>query len=159
MVRTHHHFHSISFIHFRTPPETSGGTLGTIFSSFFATLTTEARLLAGASPSASASLEFWGSAGTRTITTLQRSAAAREGHRAVMEALILFFAALCNSTSFGDPVEVCKVVGGKGTAKLTAKLGRATYGADVENLSPDPGAMRVLLTKGMMEGLAREVEV
>jgi dihydroxyacetone kinase len=48
---------------------------------------------------------------------------------------------------------------GEGTAKLTAKLGRATYGADVENLPPDPGAMRVLLTKGMMVGLAWEVEV
>jgi dihydroxyacetone kinase len=50
---------------------------------------------------------------------------------------------------------VCK----QGGAKLTAKLGRATYIMDTGNLPPDPGAMSlVLLTKGMMEGLAREAE-
>ena len=111
MVRTHHHFHPVSFIHFRTPPETSGGTLGTIFSSFLAALTTEARLLAGASPPASASLEFWGSAGTRAITALQRRTAAREGHRTVMDAFIPFVAALSRATTFGNVVEVYKVGG------------------------------------------------
>jgi len=60
-----------------------------------------------------------------------------------MEALIPFVAALSNSTSFGNAVEVRKM-GGEGAAKVTAKLGRATYGADVENFPPGPGAMRVL---------------
>ena len=138
--------------------ETCGGTLGAIFSIFLAALTTEARSLAGSAPTATASLEFWGSAATRAITTLQRSTAAREGHRTVMDALIPFVAALSKATTFGDAVEACKA-GGEGTAKLTAKLGRATYVTDTGNLPPDPGAMSlVFLTKGMEEGLAREVE-
>ena len=41
-------------------------------------------------------------------------------------------------TTFGDMVEVCKA-GGEGTAKLTAKLGRATYVMDTGNLPPDRG--------------------
>ena len=74
-----------------------------------------------------------------------------------MDALIPFVAALSKATTFGDAVEACKV-GGEGTAKLTAKLGRATYVTDTGNLPPDPGAMSlVFLTKGMEEGLAREV--
>jgi hypothetical protein len=45
------------------------------------------------------------------------------------------------------------VEAGEGTAKLMAKLGRATYVMDTGNLPPDPGAMSlVLLTKGMMGG-------
>jgi dihydroxyacetone kinase len=154
MVSTHSHSHSISITHFLISlPETCGGTLGAIFSIFLAALTTEARSLAGASSSASASLQFWGSAATRAIITLQRSTAAREGHRTVMDALIPFVGALSSATNFGDAVEACKV-GGEGTAKLTAKLGRATYVTDTGNLPPDPGAMSlVFLTKGMQEGL------
>jgi len=50
-------------------------------------------------------------------------------------------------------MEVCKV----GGARLTAKLGRATYVTDTGDLPPDPGAMSLLLlTKGMK--LAQEAE-
>jgi dihydroxyacetone kinase len=59
---------------------------------------------------------------------------------------------------FGDAVEVWKL-DGEGTAKLMAKLGRATYVTDTGNLLPDPGVMSlVFLTKGMTEWLAREAE-
>jgi dihydroxyacetone kinase len=75
-----------------------------------------------------------------------------------MDTLIPFVAALSKATTFGDAVEACKV-GGEGTAELTAKLGRATYVTDTQNLPPDPGAMNlVFLTKGMQEGLAWGVE-
>ena len=74
------------------------------------------------------SLRLRGSAGTRTTTTLQRSTAACEGHRTVMDAPIPFVASLSRATTFGDAVEVCKM-GGEGTAKLTAKLGKAMYSA------------------------------
>jgi dihydroxyacetone kinase len=71
-----------------------------------------------------------------------------------MDTLILFVAALSKATTFGNVVEAYKL-GGEGVVKLTAKLGRATYVTDTGNLPPDPGAMSlVLLTKGLMEGLA-----
>ena len=115
---------------------------------------TETRSLAGAS----ASLEFWGSAATCPIITLHRSTAAREGHRTVIDALIPFVGALFKATKFADAVEACKV-GREGTAGLTAKLGRARYATDTGNLPPDSGAMSlVVLTKGMMEGLAWEAD-
>jgi len=75
-----------------------------------------------------------------------------------MDALIPFVAALSKATTFGVAVKACKA-DGQGTVKLMAKLGRATYVMDTGNLPPDPGAMSlVFLTKGMMEGLAWEVE-
>jgi dihydroxyacetone kinase len=129
------HFNHSSYI-----PETCSGA---IYSIFLAALTIEARFLASASISGSASLEFWGSAATRAIIILQRST--------VMDALIPLVDAVSKATTFGDPVEAWKL-GGEGTAKL----GRATYVMDTGNLPPDPGAMSLgLWTKGMMEGLAR----
>jgi len=111
---------------------------------------TEARFLASASTSASASLEFWGSAATRATIMLQWST--------VMDALIPLVAAVSKAMTFEDAVEAWKL-GGEGTAKLMAKRGRATYVMDTGNLPPEPGAMSlVLLTKGMMDGLAREAE-
>jgi len=74
-----------------------------------------------------------------------------------MGALISFIAALSTkATTFGDAVGACKL----GGAKLTAKLGRATYVMDTGDLPPDPDAMSlVFLMKGMMEWLAREAGV
>ena len=70
-----------------------------------------------------------------------------------MDALIPFVDALAKASSFGDAVQACRE-GGEGTAKLTAKLGRATYVTDNGNLPPDPGAMSlVILTEGMLKGL------
>ena len=44
-------------------------------------------------------------------------------------------------------------MGGEGTAKLMAKLGRATYVTDTGNLPPDPSALNlVFLTKGVGPG-------
>ena len=132
MVSTHHISHSISITHFHTPPETCG-TFGAIFSIFLGALATEARSLAGASASTSASLEFWGSA-TCAMVTLQRSTAARQGHRTVMDALILLITALSTATTLGDAAEACKA-GGEGTAGLTARLGTATYVTDTGNFA------------------------
>ena len=63
------------------------GALSAIFSISLATLTIEAR-----------SLEFWVSAAIHAITTLQRSIAAREGHRTVMDTLIPFVVILSKAT-------------------------------------------------------------
>jgi dihydroxyacetone kinase len=46
-----------------------------------------------------------------------------------VDALIPLVAAGSKATTFGDAVEAWKL-GGEGTAKLTAKLGRATYVMD-----------------------------
>ena len=75
-----------------------------------------------------------------------------------MDALIPLVAAVYKATTFGDAVEAWKL-DGEGTGKLMAKLGRARYVMDTRNLPPDPGAMNLLLlSKGMIEGLAREGE-
>lgn len=79
---------------------------------------------------------------------------AAEGHRTIIDALISFFATLSEATTFGDVVVACKVGG-----KLTVRLGRATYVMETGYLLPDAGAVGlVFLTKGLMEGLAREAE-
>ncbi|KAJ7471889.1 Dak1 domain-containing protein [Mycena latifolia] len=131
--------------------DTCGGTLGAIFSIFLAALTTEVR--ARAAGVQTADLAFWGAAGAAAIETLKLSTAARVGHRTVMDALIPFVEALSKGPAFDDAVAACKA-GGEGTAKLVAKLGRATYVGDNGNLPPDPGAMSlVFLTAGMLKGL------
>jgi len=150
--RSFHFNYSLSYI-----PERRGGTLGAIISTLLAALTPEARSLAGASISASASLEFWGSVVTRAITMPQRSTALREVTAPSWTPLLYLFVALSKATMFGDAVEA--QAGGECTAKLKARLRRATYVIDAGNLPPDPGAMcLVFLTKGLMEGLAREAE-
>ncbi|KAJ7641469.1 Dak1 domain-containing protein [Roridomyces roridus] len=133
--------------------DTCGGTLGAIFSIFLASLTTEVRTLAATT--STADLAFWGKAGNRAIGTLKLSTAARVGHRTVMDALIPFVEALETASDFEAAVEACRA-GGEGTAKLVAKLGRATYVGDNGNLPPDPGAMcLVFLTKGMGDVLKK----
>lgn len=70
-----------------------------------------------------------------------------------MDALIPFADALADEKDYERAYEATKT-GGEGTAKLTAKLGRATYVNDDGDLPPDPGAMSfVFLVKGMLEGL------
>jgi len=130
-----HFNYSLSYI-----PERRGGALGAIVSIFLAALTVEARSLAGASSSASASLEILGSVVTRAITTLQRSSALREVTPPSWTPLFHSFAALSKATMFGDAVEACKLVG-ECTAKLKARLRGAMYVMDAGNLPPDPGAM------------------
>ncbi|KDR72886.1 hypothetical protein GALMADRAFT_252217 [Galerina marginata CBS 339.88] len=131
--------------------ETCGGTLGAVFSIFLAALTAEVRQRA--SGTSIPDLKFWGKAAAAAIETLKRSTAARIGHRTVMDALIPFVDALSTATTFEDAVRTCRE-GGEGTARLVAKLGRATYVTDTGNLPPDPGAMSlVFLTAGMQKGL------
>ena len=68
------------------------------------------------------------------MITLQRSTAARQGHRTVMDALIPLITALSTATTFGDAAEACKA-GGEDTAGLTARLGTATYVTDTGNFA------------------------
>lgn len=132
-----------------------GGTLGAIYSIFLAALTTEVRRLvleqgsdAGVTPA------FWGEAAKAALETLKLSTAARVGHRTVMDALIPFAEALANEEDYELAYQAARA-GGEGTAKLTAKLGRATYVNDDGNLPPDPGAMSfVFIVKGMLEDLS-----
>lgn len=125
--------------------------MGAIFSIFLAALTTEVRQRA--SRIAFADLRFWGAAASAAIDTLKRSTAARIGHRTVMDALIPFVESLSTTSTFEEAANICKE-GGEGTAKLVAKLGRASYVSDNGNLPPDPGAMSlVALTRGMQKGL------
>lgn len=70
-----------------------------------------------------------------------------------MDALIPFAETLAREKDYELAYRATKI-GGEGTAKLTAKLGRATYVNDDGNLPPDPGAMSfAFLVKGMLEGL------
>lgn len=134
--------------------DTCGGTLGAIYSIFLAALTTEVRRLAlEQGPNPTASPAFWGEAAKAALETLKLSTAARVGHRTVMDSLIPFAEALATEKDYERAYKATKA-GGEGTAKLTAKLGRATYVNDDGNLPPDPGAMSfVFLVKGMLEGL------
>jgi len=143
------HSHSPQFTNFTSfILETCGGTFSGTFSIIFAALITEARYLAGA-PSASASPEFWGSANPGAPPRTRATA---------LSWCPPFVGTLSSATTFGDAVEACKV-SGEGTAKLTAKLGRATYVTDTGILPPDPGAMSlVFLIQGKMEGLTQEAE-
>ncbi|KAL1665340.1 Dak1 domain-containing protein [Schizophyllum commune] len=133
--------------------DTCGGTLGAIFSIFLAALTAEVRKVASEAPKTAVDLPFWGATASAAIETLKQSTAARVGHRTVMDALIPFVDALGTAGSFAEVAKACKE-GGEGTAKLTAKLGRATYVGDNGNLPPDPGAMSVVV---MMAGMAEVI--
>ncbi|KAK7036706.1 hypothetical protein VNI00_011371 [Paramarasmius palmivorus] len=131
--------------------DTCGGTLGAIYSIFLAALTAEVRMLAPSSSDSSGrapavDIAFWGLAASRAIETLKQSTKARVGHRTVMDALIPFVEALAEdaaSKSFDHAEQACRA-GGEGTAKLTAKLGRATYVGGNDELPPDPGAMSLV---------------
>ena len=68
------------------------------------------------------------------MVALQRSTAARQGHRTVMDALIPLITALSTATTLGDAAEACKA-GGEGTAGLTAKLGTVTHVTDTGDLA------------------------
>ncbi|KIY44664.1 dihydroxyacetone kinase [Fistulina hepatica ATCC 64428] len=122
---------------------TCGGTLGAIFSIFLAALTAEVRKEAETNVDVTVDLKFWGRTSTAAIETLKQSTKARVGHRTVMDALIPFVEALATASTFSEAAAACKA-GGEGTAKLTAKLGRATYVGDNGNLPPDPGAMSLV---------------
>lgn len=129
-----------------------GGTLGAIFSIFLAALTSEAREAAASVPAS----EFkWGKVAMPALLTLERSTAARKGHRTVMDALIPMVEELSASEDFTKAVQAAKE-GGEGTVKLTAKLGRATYVGEREGgLPPDPGAMAVVRT---LEGIIKVLQ-
>lgn len=119
-----------------------GGTLGAIFSIFLAGVTTATMAAAARDPQPSVTPRLLGQLAMRGLETLQARTAARVGHRTVMDALIPFAETLANS---GDVVAAAQAArdGGEGTARLTAKLGRAAYVGDREDVDmpPDPGAM------------------
>ncbi|OZJ04492.1 hypothetical protein BZG36_02667 [Bifiguratus adelaidae] len=121
--------------------ESMGGTLGAILGIFFAALTQEVRK-AAASLTTTPNATFWGNAGAAAIATLQQSTAARVGHRTVMDALVPFVESLQTTNDLQLAIDACRQ-GGESTAHLAAKLGRATYVSQTENV-PDPGAMAVV---------------
>jgi dihydroxyacetone kinase len=146
--------------------DTCGGTLGAIFSIFLAALTTEVRRAAAAAGPlpVAPGLSFWGKASLAAIETLKLSTAARVGHRTVMDALIPFVEGLASAgaqggglkAGFAEAAARCRE-SGEGTARLVARLGRATYvgdGGGKGDMPPDPGAMSVVaLTEGMVRGM------
>lgn len=123
-----------------------GGTLGAIFSIFLAGVTTSA--MAAAASAAEGVTE--GVTGARVLGELamgglagvQARTPARVGHRTVMDALTPWAETLAAS---GDVHAAARAArdGGEGTARLTAKLGRAAYVGDRDDVDmpPDPGAM------------------
>lgn len=117
-----------------------GGTLGAIFSIFLAGITTATMAAAGEKPEVDARL--LGQLAMQGLDTLQQRTAARVGHRTVMDALIPFAETLANSGDIKAAAQAARD-GGEGTARLTAKLGRAAYVGDREDVDmpPDPGAM------------------
>lgn len=99
---------------------------------------------------------LFGKVATEALETLKQRTAARIGHRTVMDALIPFVETLSSSGSLEKAVEACKQ-GGKDTATMTAKLGRATYVGNREDkvMPPDPGAMAFVT---VVEGLAKVIQ-
>ena len=120
-----------SFFVFFFVTETCRDIRGPIFSTSPAALTTEARSLAGTSPPPRPP----SNSGTQPPPTPSSSSSRARGplhcHGRLYPALYCVMA-------FGDAVEACKV-GGEDTAKLTVKLGRATYVTDTGYLPPDLG--------------------
>lgn len=132
-------------------PDSMGGTLGAIFSIFLAALTSETR---DAAEAESTENFKWGEVAVKALATLQRSTAARKGHRTVMDALIPLAEEMATTEDFSKAVAACKA-GGEGTVSLAPKLGRATYVGEREGgLPPDPGAMSVVRA---MEGILKTI--
>ncbi|EJT49850.1 glycerone kinase [Trichosporon asahii var. asahii CBS 2479] len=119
-----------------------GGTLGAIFSIFLAGLTTSTMAAARQSPQPAVTPQLLGQLAMGGLETLQARTAARVGHRTVMDSLIPFAETLANSGDVKAAAQAARD-GGEGTARLTAKLGRAAYVGDREDVDmpPDPGAM------------------
>lgn len=119
-----------------------GGTLGAIFSIFLAGLTNAIIRAAQQEPQPTVSTRWFGGVANEALETLQQRTAARLGHRTVMDALIPFAETLALSGDVGAAAQAARD-GGEGTARLTAKLGRAAYVGDREDMDmpPDPGAM------------------
>lgn len=119
-----------------------GGTLGAIFSIFLAGLTTSTMAAAAQDPQPKVTPQLLGQLAMGGLETLQQRTAARVGHRTVMDSLIPFAETLANSGDVKAAAQAARD-GGEGTARLTAKLGRAAYVGDREDVDmpPDPGAM------------------
>lgn len=129
-----------------------GGTLGGILGIFFVSLTTALqRNLDSAS-----GVKLWGKATTTALGNLQNYTPAKVGDRTVMDALIPFAKTMEKTGDFKKAVDET-TKGAENTAKLQAKLGRATYvgGMEGKELPPDPGAMGAMQAiKGLLQGMS-----
>lgn len=134
--------------------EACGGTLGAIFSIFLAGCTTSLMETAPSNPTVNG--QFFGKVVTQALDTLGQRTAARVGHRTVMDAMIPWAEALAATGSAEEAAKAARK-GGEATKTMTAKLGRAAYVGDREDVGmpPDPGAMAFV---AVAEGIAKAVQ-
>jgi dihydroxyacetone kinase len=128
-----------------------GGTSGGIFALFVSALAGEVRKAASAAKTTE--VELWARAAQGALGQLSRYTAAKVGDRTLMDVLIPYIETLAQTKSVDAAVAKAQTAA-EGTAKLTPKLGRATYVGDVEGgLPPDPGAYAVLaIVQGLAQG-------
>lgn len=129
-----------------------GGTSGGILALFVSALAGSVRQSAVKAKTNDNNL--WSEAAVKSLEALRRYTPAKVGHRTLMDVLIPFVNELSSGTSdFGKAVSVAESAA-EGTAKLTPKLGRATYvGVEGKTLPPDPGAYGVYaIIKGLYSG-------
>jgi triose/dihydroxyacetone kinase / FAD-AMP lyase (cyclizing) len=128
-----------------------GGTSGGIFALFVSALAGEVRKAANGPKTTE--VELWAAAARGALGQLSHYTAAKVGDRTLMDVLIPYVETLAQTKSVDAAVAKAQAAA-EGTAKLTPKLGRATYVGDVEGgLPPDPGAYAVLaIVQGLADG-------
>jgi len=129
--------------------DTMGGTSGALYSIYLSALAQGV----AQSNSSKVTMDVMASASDFALKALGKYTPARVGDRTLVDALDPFVKELNESKDLWKAVEAARE-GAAETAKMTARLGRASYvGGD--SLPPDPGAVGVA---ALVEGIANALQ-